>query len=78
MSYHDPNTSQDVENRFAFHPATTAEKRGDHTSVRNACKGLGHQFDRDLPPSREKSLALTKLEEAMFWANAAIARQKKG
>lgn len=77
MTYHDPNTSQDVENRFAFHPGTTAEKRGDHTSIRNACKELGHQFDRDLPPSREKALALTKLEEAMFWANAAIARQKK-
>ena len=27
------------------------------------------------PPSREQSLAITKLEEAMFWANAAIARE---
>ena len=26
------------------------------------------------PPSRELSLALTNLEQVMFWANAAIAR----
>lgn len=28
---------------------------------------------RKITPSRERSLALTKLDEAMFWANAAIA-----
>lgn len=26
------------------------------------------------PPSRERSLAITKIEEAVMWANAAIAR----
>lgn len=29
------------------------------------------------PDSRELSTALTKLEEAVFWANAAIARNEK-
>lgn len=28
------------------------------------------------PPSREQSTALTKLEEVVFWANAAIARNE--
>lgn len=27
-----------------------------------------------IPDCRERSIALTKLEEAVFWANAAIAR----
>lgn len=74
MSYHDPRSSADIDHRFDFHPATTAEKRGEHGSVREGCKALAHQFDRDLPPGREKALALTQLEQAMFWANAAIAR----
>jgi hypothetical protein len=28
-----------------------------------------------IAPSRERSLALTKLDEALFWANAAIASE---
>lgn len=74
MTYHDPKSTADIDNRFDFHPATTEEKRAEHGSVREACKQLAHKFDRDLPPGREKALAVTKLEEAMFWANAGIAR----
>lgn len=29
------------------------------------------------PPSRERSLAITNLEQAIMWANAAIARNEK-
>lgn len=31
---------------------------------------------RTTPESREQSLAITKLEEAVMWANAAIARRE--
>lgn len=31
---------------------------------------------KDCPPSRERSLALTALENAIMWANAAIARNE--
>lgn len=75
MSYADTRSTADIDNRFDFHPATTAEKRGEHGSIREACKALAHELDRKIPPGREKALALTKLEEAMFWANAGIARQ---
>lgn len=69
-----PPSAADLNNRFDFHPATTAEKRGEHGSIREACKTLAHTFDARVPAGREKALALTHLEEAMFWANAAIAR----
>ena len=67
--------SEYIDNRFDFHPATTAEKKGQHGSVREACKDLAHFIDNQVPDGREKALALTNLEQAMFWANAAIARQ---
>lgn len=65
---------EDIENRFKFHAATTEEKRNEHTSVRENCADLARFLNEKLPEGREKSLAITKLEEVMFWGNAAIAR----
>lgn len=65
---------EDIENRFAFHPATTDEKRDAHTSIRQACKRLADDLNTQLPEGREKAVALTKLEEVMFWGNAGLAR----
>jgi hypothetical protein len=65
----------DIVNRFAFHPANTPERAKQHDDVRETCRGLASVLDHMLPPGREKSLAITKLEEVMFWANAAVARQ---
>lgn len=67
--------TEDIINRFAFHAALTAEKRAEHGSVRSECWNLAEFLNDQLPEGREKALAITKLEEAMFWANAAIARQ---
>jgi hypothetical protein len=66
---------EDIANRFDFHPATTEEKRNEHTSIRQSCRRLADYLNERLPEGREKSLAITHLEEAMFWSNAAIARK---
>ncbi len=58
---------------FDYH-APDEEKIRRHEDVRAGCRTLAHLFDRSAPDSREKSLAITKLEEALLWANAAIAR----
>lgn len=65
----------DIANRFAFHPATTDEKRDAHTSVRQQCRALADALNEQLPEGREKALAITHLEEVMLWGNAALARQ---
>jgi hypothetical protein len=66
--------TSDLENRFAFHPATTEEKQNDHASVRANCLYLANFLNEKLPEGREKSLAITHLEEVMLWGNAALAR----
>jgi hypothetical protein len=66
--------SGDLTRRFSYHPADTQEKREAHEHVRAACLTLSLQLDELLPDGREKSLAITNLEQTMFWANAAVAR----
>lgn len=68
----------DIEHRFAFHAASRQEKADEHTSARQGCRQLADRLNELLPEGREKSLAITKLEEVMFWANAAIARSTGG
>lgn len=65
---------KDIENRFAFHAATSEEKRNAHTSVRERCRQLADFLNEKIPEGREKALAMTHLEEVMMWGNAALAR----
>lgn len=63
-----------LEDRFRYHPPESDRRRLAHESVRGSMLGAADRFDVLLPNGREKSLAITKLEEAMFWANASLAR----
>jgi hypothetical protein len=67
----------DINNRFEFHPATTEEKRMAHTSIRELCRQVALRINEQVPEGREKSLAITRLEEAMMWANAGLARNNE-
>lgn len=69
-------SASDIEHRFDYHrPNAEAVKL--HEGVREVLKEVALSFDSNLPDGREKAVAITKLEEAMFWANAAIARNKE-
>jgi hypothetical protein len=64
----------DIEHRFTYHKPDEEHARL-HDQVRTRLKNVAHSLNILLTEGREKSLAITKLEEAMFWANAAIARE---
>lgn len=64
-----------VDSAFAHHSPKPGQ--GDrYTALRAAAKVLALAYLEECPVSRERSLALTNLEQAMFWANAAIARNE--
>ena len=64
----------EIETRFTYH----APKEGQaekYQAIRDDAKKLAALVVLITPESREQALALTKIEEAVFWANAAIARR---
>lgn len=65
---------QDLENRFKFHSPKDENTKAAHEDVRHHCLTLATHINTLVPEGREKSLALTHLEEVMMWANAGIAR----
>lgn len=42
--------------------------------LRDVAAGLGEAIERYCPESRERSLAITNLEQALMWAVGSIAR----
>lgn len=66
--------NEDLSNRFKYHPAKSEQVKSLHTEVRNASALFASLIITLTPVCREQSLALTKIEEAMMWATAAIAR----
>ena len=67
--------ADDLRNRFKYHPPRTERRRKEHEAVRDRALGFADFINEVLPEGREKSLAVTKVEEAMMWANAGLARQ---
>lgn len=65
----------EVGNRFMYHPPTP-DKSERYELIRRSALELAGLLTSECPESRELSLAITKLEEAVFWANASIARNE--
>lgn len=68
-------TDQDkerVENSFTYHsPKEDQAER--YAEIRDTALKFAVRIMVECPHSRERSLAMTKLEEAVMWANKAIA-----
>lgn len=65
----------DVDNIFTYH-APKGDQQARYVDIRDTAKSLAVHLLNNCPSSRERSLALTKLEESVFWANASIARNE--
>jgi hypothetical protein len=66
-------TKEEIDCNFTYH----APKPGQpeiYQNIRSIAKELALYINDVVPEGREKSLALTKLEEAVMWVNAGIAR----
>lgn len=66
---------QQIENNFTYHPPNELQIEK-YQAIRNLSKALAHFINETCPDSREKSLAIANLEQAMMWANASIARNE--
>lgn len=61
-----------IENSFTYHPPK-GDQQTKYVTLRDKAKELAHIIVDLTPSSREQSTAITKLEEAIMWANKAIA-----
>ena len=69
-------THEDIRARFDHSPPLSPEKRAALVPLRTLTRNLAETYASELPAGREQALALTKLEEALFWADAAITRHQ--
>lgn len=67
---------KDLMNRFTYHAPREGQPER-YQGIRMKGLLMAMEVEGSCPDSREKSIALTKIEEAVFWANAAIARNEE-
>jgi hypothetical protein len=71
----DEKMQNQLNNNFRYHPPADGQQER-YVALRGEAMTLAYSICTQTPPSREQSLALTNLEQAIFWANAAIARNE--
>lgn len=64
-----------IENDFTYHPPQ-GDQAERYVKLRQTGRAFALLLIEMCPDGRERSTALTKLEEAIMWANAAVARGK--
>ncbi|HDZ25493.1 hypothetical protein LCGC14_0642970 [marine sediment metagenome] len=67
--------NNDLKKRFTYHaPKETQPKR--YEEIRTQALHFAYVLNELCPDSREKSLAMTKLDEVVMHANSSIARNE--
>ena len=66
----------DIHSRFTYHSVAKPAKVKALQDIRLTAKSLAFLINSLVPDSREKSTAISRLEEAVMWANAGIARHQ--
>lgn len=66
-------SKETIARNFTYHKSTD-EQDSLYQSIRAKGRELAELIEDKCPRSREKSLAMTKLEECVMWANASVAR----
>ena len=66
---------QDLVNRFTYH-APKDNQPQKYENIRKNALAFAELINEICPDSREKSLAITALEECVFWSNASVARNE--
>lgn len=64
----------ELERRFTYHAPREGQPQK-YEALRAKARELAEMIGELCPDSREKSLAVTKVEEGVMWANASIARR---
>lgn len=64
-----------IENNFKYHAPKPGQAER-YEQLRNKAKEFAILLNEICPNSREKSIAMTKIEDATMWANASIARSE--
>jgi len=67
---------RDLNNIFTYHKPFGSQTQR-YEDLRTGANKLANQINDSCPESREKSLAITNLQQAIMWANAAIAINEK-
>ena len=67
----------DIEWIFSHHAPPNERVAQAHQNVRFQVKSVAHLFNETLPDCPEKTIAIRKLQEAMMFANSAIAQHSE-
>lgn len=68
---YEPLHQGEIERRFTYHPKSMEQAFG-YKAIRDEARAFAVTLLTLTPPGREQALALTKLQEAVMWANAAL------